>query len=150
MRSFLLLALFLIFSFPSQSLAQIHSVKSDKLHLRSGPSENHSIKCVYSKGFPVKVLQQQGDWVQVTDFENETGWVSKQLLSQTPHVIVSANKGVNKKINIRSGPGVKHPVIGQAYYGVVFSSLGKKGDWRKVRHRSGVSGWIQQNLLWGE
>lgn len=150
-RSSLYLVLLLFLFFPLQTLAQTFSVKSDKINLRSGPGENHSIKCVYSKGFPVKILKKRGDWVQVTDFENEIGWVSKQHLSATPHAIVSMNKGSNKRINIRSGPGFNYPVVGQAYYGVVFSITGKNGDWEKVRHTSsGVSGWIQGNLLWGD
>ena len=63
--------------------------------------------------------------------------------------VVKANKGVNKKINIRSGPGTRYKNVGQAYYGVVFTILGKEGEWRNVRHESGLIGWMQQDFLWG-
>lgn len=141
---------FLFISLPAQALTQTLSVKFDRINLRTGPDESHNIKCVYSKGFPVKLLKTQGDWVQVTDFENEIGWVSKQLLSPSPHAIVSVKKGSKSRINIRSGPGTNYPVVAQSYYGVVFAIIGKKGEWRKVRHSSGLSGWIQENLLWGD
>lgn len=145
-----LLFFFLFISLPLQALTQTLSVKSNRINLRSGPAESHSIICVYSRGFPVKPLKTQGDWIQVADFENEIGWVSKKLLSSSPHAIVSVNKGSKSRINIRSGPGTNYPVVGQSYYGVVFSIIGKKGEWRKVRHSSGLSGWIQENLLWGD
>ncbi|MBB5347507.1 SH3-like domain-containing protein [Desulfoprunum benzoelyticum] len=130
-------------------MAEMLSVKSQKLNLRSGPGQNYSVKCVYSKGFPLKVLKKKGDWAQVRDFQNEVGWVSKQLLATTPHAIVAVNQGKKSKINIRSGPGTNFKVVGQAYYGVVFAVVDKKGQWRKIRHQSGLSGWIQQDLLWG-
>ena len=61
----------------------------------------------------------------------------------------SPDKGKKDKINIRSGPGTNFKVVGQAYYGVVFAVVDKKGRWRKIRHDSGLSGWIQQDFLWG-
>jgi len=148
---FLIFYIFLFFLIidPTNLIAETLSVKSQKINLRSGPGENYSVKCVYSNGFPLKVLEKNGDWVQVTDFENEVGWVSRGLLVTTPHAIVVVNQGKNKRINVRSGPGTKFNIVGQAYYGVVFRVLDKKGPWRKIRHQSGLSGWIQQDLLWG-
>ena len=64
-------------------------------------------------------------------------------------MIVKANKGQDKKINIREKPGTKNKIVGQAYYGVVFNALQKKADWVKVKHESGLTGWIKQSLLWG-
>jgi len=44
---------------PTNLIAETLSVKSQKLNLRSGPGENYSVKCVYSKGFPLKVLEKK-------------------------------------------------------------------------------------------
>lgn len=145
---FYIVIFFSIFD-PASSTAETLAVKSQNLNLRSGPGENYSVKCVYSKGFPLKVVGKKGDWVRVTDFENEDGWASRQLLATTPHAIISANRGQKKKVNIRSGPDNKFNIVGQAYYGVIFTVLEKKGRWRKIRHGSGLTGWIQQDFLWG-
>ena len=140
----------LLFSLPALASAETLYVKTNSLNLRTGPGKDYGIACQYGKGFPLKVLEKKGDWLKVSDFENDVGWVSKQLLARnTPHAIVKANKGVNKKINIRSGPGTRYKTVGQAYYGVVFTVLGKEGEWQKVRHDSGLIGWVQRNLLWG-
>jgi SH3-like domain-containing protein len=151
MRSFVIFVslLLLILSQPISAFAEILSVKSAKINLRSGPGENFKIKCVYYTGFPLKVIKRQGDWVQVSDFEMETGWVSRKYLSTTRYGIVSAYKNQKKRVNIRSGPGNNFPVVGQAYYGVILSISASNGDWRKVHHSSGLSGWIKKSFIWG-
>ncbi len=127
----------------------MRSVNSNNVNLRSGPGTSYEVKWEYGKGFPLIVLQNKGNWVKVKDFENDTGWIYKNLLSTKGHMVVKAFKGKNKKINIRSGPGTKHSVVGQAYYGVVFETLEQKNGWAHVRHESGLKGWIKRSLLWG-
>ncbi|MGI9571537.1 MAG: SH3 domain-containing protein, partial [Desulfobulbia bacterium] len=85
----------------------------------------------------------------VEDFENDTGWLYKKLTSRTGHMIVKVNKDKNKKINIRSGPGTKYPIVGKAYYGVVFKTMKQQDGWAKLKHDSGLEGWIRRDLLWG-
>ena len=98
---------------------------------------------------PLKVISRSGDWLQVRDFENDTGWVHQMTVDQTSCVIVKANKNSLSQINIRSGPGIKNKVVGQAFYGVVFKKLGEKNQWVEVEHGQGVKGWIDRKLLWG-
>ena len=147
---FRVLAVVIVFSIPALATAEILYVKTKSLNLRTGPGKDYAVACQYGKGFPLKVLEKKGDWLKVADFENDVGWVSKQLLTgKTTHAVVKANKNVNKRINIRSGPGTRYKTVGQAYYGVVFTILGKEGEWRKIQHESGLVGWIQQDFLWG-
>ena len=133
----------------TSAYAKMNSIKGDKVQLRSGPGTKYSSKWEYGDGFPLKVLTRKGSWVKVKDFENDTGWVYKQFLSPKPHMIVKVNKGKKKKINIRSGPGTKYKVVGKAYYGVVFETLSQKQGWAKVKHESGLTGWVKRSLLWG-
>jgi SH3-like domain-containing protein len=141
----LFLSLFIL----SPAFAKMRSIDGEKVHLRSGPGTKYSAKWEYGDGFPLKVLTQKGNWVKVKDFENDTGWVFKKYLTSKPHMIVKVNKGKKKKINIRSGPGTKYKAVGKAYYGVVFETLGQKKGWAKVKHESGLTGWIKRSLLWG-
>ncbi len=143
------LSFLVVFSTTYAAYAEMLSIKSDKVNLRSGPGVKYSIKWEYGSGFPVKVLKRKGNWVQVKDFESDTGWVHKTLLQKQPQMIVKVNRGKEQKINIRSKPGTKNKIVGKAYYGVVFKTIGKQSDWVKVQHESGVKGWIRSNLLWG-
>ena len=129
--------------------AEMLSVSSDSVNLRSGPGTNFQIKWEYGKGFPLQVISKKGDWIEVEDFENDKGWIYKPLLSAEGHMIVKVNRNKNKKINIRSGPGTKYKIVGKAYYGVVFQTLEQRDGWAKVQHETGLVGWIKRTLLWG-
>jgi len=59
------------------------------------------------------------------------------------------NKNSKKSINIRQSSSLTANIVGKAYYGVVFQRLEVKSGWVKVRHESGLEGWVKATLLWG-
>lgn len=129
---------------PVASAARMVSVAGAEVHLRSGPSDQNEVKWVLSKGFPLQVIKSQGEWLKVRDFENDEGWIYAPLTSSTPHMIVKSQLA-----NIRSGPGTKYKLTGQARHGVVFRTLERTKNWVKVQHESGKTGWVARKLLWG-
>ena len=130
--------------------AQMLSVKGNNVNLRSGPARSTSTHWEYDNGVPLQVLKKKGDWVQVADFEGDTGWIHKKLLCTAPHFIVTANKkDRTKSINIRQSPSTSALIVAQAQYGVVFETLTTKKGWTQVRHSNGVEGWVSTSLLWG-
>ena len=139
----------LVVLFPMSLMARMVSVAGEDVNLRSGPGTKYSVKWKYGSGLPLKVLKQQGAWIKVEDFERDSGWLHKSLVTDAGHMVVKVNKDKNKKINIRSGPGTNYKIVGKAYYGVVFKTIEQKKGWAKVKHESGVTGWIKRTLLWG-
>jgi SH3-like domain-containing protein len=139
----LLFSLLFVF-IPVACAAKMVSIAKDEAHLRSGPSLKNEVKWVLGEGFPLQVIKSQGKWLKVKDFENDVGWVYAPLTTSTPHMIVK-----KKLVNIRSGPGEKYKVTGQARYGVVFRTLERTRSWVKVKHESGKTGWVASRLLWG-
>ena len=125
------------------------SVAGEKVNLRKGPSTRYPVIWELGEGFPLQVIGSKGSWYKVSDFENDVGWIYKKLVSRKPHLIVKVNKNSKASINIRSGPGTKYKVVGKAEYGVVFETLQRGNDWVKVRHETGLTGWIKRSLLWG-
>ena len=148
LKIILLLLLFSIIS-TDQALAKMGSIDGEKVQLRTGPGTKYASQWEYGDGLPVRILTQKGSWIKVKDFENTTGWVFNKYISNKPHMVVKVNKGKRKRINIRSGPGTKYKAVGMAYYGVVFETLEQKNGWAKVKHESGLTGWIKRSLLWG-
>jgi len=151
-KNYKILIFCMLFScFVTTSLAaKMVSVAGDNVNLRTGPGTKYSVKWKYGSGFPLKILNQKGSWLQVEDFENDSGWIHKSLTSNSGYMIVKVNKGQNKKINIRSGPGTNYSVIGKAYYGVVFKTLDQQKGWAKVKHEDkNIVGWVKRSLLWG-
>lgn len=140
----ILLFCLLFVMIPVVSAAKMVSVAENEVNLRSGPAEENEVLWVLDKGFPLQVIKSQGQWLKVRDFENDVGWLYAPLASPTPHVIVKS-----KLANIRSGPGEKYKLTGQARHGVVFRTLERTKNWIKVQHESGKTGWVARRVLWG-
>lgn len=95
-------------------------------------------------GYPLQVLSTQGDWLKVTDYEKDNGWIHKSLVVSGNTVIVSGSKSVN----MRSEPSTKSSIIANVDRGVVLTKLESRGKWLKLKHSSGLIGWIYKPLLW--
>jgi SH3-like domain-containing protein len=128
----------------AQPAQQMVSVSGSSLNMRSGPGANAPVLWELKKGYPLQVTQRKGNWLQVRDFEGDSGWVARSLTSKTPHHIVKA-----KVANIRSGPGTQHRLVGQADYGEVLRTQEKRAEWVRVERAEGPGGWIAKPLLWG-
>ncbi len=136
---------FLLFStaFSAHS-AEYVSILKDGVNVRTGPSTDKPVYMELFKGYPLKVLERKGEWIKVSDFENDTGWVHSSLTTKGHTVIISASN----KVNMRSGPGTKNAVIANIAKGVVLEIITRQGKWAKVKHLSGTEGWIYSPLLW--
>ena len=143
------LSLFILLVFSSLAFGRMVSVKGSNVNLRSEPSTKATVKWEYSHGFPLKIVTVNGDWAKVSDFEKDTGWIHSSLLSETSYVIVNVFKNSNRSVNIRQEPSTSAKIVGKAYYGVVFQVMERKPDWVKIKHESGLTGWIHTKLIWG-
>lgn len=140
---------FVLFCFSSAAAIEMVSVSGENVYMRNGPGQNQAMLWELSKGFPLMVIGADGKWLKIEDFEGDVGWVHKDLVDKTPHLIVKVSKNFGKTVNMRSGPGKNYRVTGKAAYGVVFKTLEHKNSWVKVRHENGMTGWVKRSLLWG-
>lgn len=143
-RQFLVVASLGVASLTSAFAADMVSIKGSIVNMRSGPSTRTDALWELKKGYPLKVLKRKGSWLQVQDFENDRGWVSRKLTSKTAYHVVKSNTA-----NIRSGPSTKFGIVGKAERGDVLRTRGKKSGWVKVQRASGKSGWVSGKLVWG-
>lgn len=120
------------------------SVARSEVNMRSGPGTRHAAQWALSRGYPLTVVAQRGGWIQVSDFENDRGWLLRSLTNKTPHHIVKASIA-----NLRSAPGTRTRIVGKASYGDVLRTLERRGDWVKVRSERGTTGWVARRLVWG-
>jgi len=139
-----LLAGALALGMPQASAQQMVSVAGEEVNLRSGPGTRYSAEWVLSRGFPLKVVGQRGDWLQVQDFENDKGWILRTLTSSTPYHIVKV-----KTANVRSQPSTSSRVLGKVSYGDALKTLERRSGWVKVQRDGRLRGWISRALLWG-
>jgi SH3-like domain-containing protein len=151
MMSFRRLSACLLFLFLSlgtlASVAQAQqmvSVARETVNMRSAPGTRSTVQWALSRGYPLQVVARKGAWLQVRDFEGDRGWVLRSLTGRTPHHVVKA-----KVANLRGAPGTRARIVGKAFYGDVLRTVERRGEWVRVRHGNGRSGWIARRLLWG-
>ncbi|MBU1404542.1 MAG: SH3 domain-containing protein [Proteobacteria bacterium] len=123
--------------------AEYVSVIKDGVNIRSGPETTKEILWTVFKGFPLQVTSTQGTWAKVVDFEGDTGWIATSLIAKEKTVIVKSETA-----NLRVGAGKDYEIVAAAKRGVVFKPLTTEGDWIKVKHADGTTGWILGKLLW--
>lgn len=129
----------------SSAMAQsMVSVKGNTLNMRSGPGTHTEVLWELPKGYPLQVLKRQSRWLQIKDFEGDTGWVARSFTGSTPHHVVKRSTA-----SVRTGPGTQYRIVGKAEYGEVVRTREKRGRWVRVERSGASNGWIAKSLLWG-
>ncbi len=124
---------------------ELVSVRAPTANLRAGPGTDSEVRWQLRQGYPLLVLQRQGDWLRVRDFEGDEGWIAARLTDTRRHHVVRA-----RVLNLRSGPGREWQVVGQARYGDVLATVRRQGDWVQLRAPSGNGTvWAASDHLWG-
>ena len=136
------LTVILLFLAGSCFAGEFASVMKDGVNIRSGPSTDDEVLWEVFMDYPVEILQRQGDWAQVRDFEGDKGWIYNSLLANKKTMIVKVETA-----NMRSGPSTDDKIIATVQKGVVFTPLEQQGNWIKVRYNNEITGWMYNTLL---
>ena len=125
-------------------LPRFVSLKGNKVNLRRGPSLDYKIDWVYKrKHLPLMILSEFGHWRKVTDFENYTGWIYKDLLSGSRYIIVNREETLlrNKASFNSLGKAIlKREVIGKL--------IDCEGLWCFIRVKN-LRGYVLAEHIWG-
>lgn len=120
------------------------SAAKPEVNMRAGPGTNHPTLWTLAQGYPLEVIQTQGQWLKVRDFEKDVGWVYRPLVSKVPYVVVKS-----RTANVRQTPNAQARIVGKAEYGDVMRQLERRAGWVKVQRTDAPAGWIAHQLLWG-
>ena len=69
--------------------AEYVTVSGDNVNVRTGPGTDNPPSMELFDGYPLKVLQKKGDWMEIADFEGDTGWIHNSLVGKNATVIVN-------------------------------------------------------------
>ncbi|MCS7011739.1 MAG: SH3 domain-containing protein, partial [Anaerolineales bacterium] len=118
------------------------------LNVRSGPGTSYKIVTTLRLGQRVKVLNRQNGWAQL---EQPAGWVYEGYLSyeQNNPAPPSGNSSVygicnTGRLNVRSGPGTSHPIVGSLTYGQRVKILERRNGWARLES---PAGWCYEGYL---
>lgn len=133
------------------------TVNGNNVNIRSGPGTDYDRLTQVSKGTSLIVLAESGSWLQVELPGGDKGWIAGWLVDfvdtstgdtkLSGEYTMPADAGrsalvMKPSVNIRSGPGLQHPVISKTTLGQQLDILSDEGSWYAVRLPGGGSGWI--------
>lgn len=124
--------------------AEYVSVVKDGVNVRTAPNTDAPVSMELFQGYPLMVQGKEGDWLKVTDYENDTGYIHSSLVVKGNTVIVNAKKSAN----MRAEPNTTAPVIADIERGVILTKISVQDKWVKVKHSGGTVGWVSQPLVW--
>jgi SH3-like domain-containing protein len=112
-------------------------------NIRSDPSLAAEVLRSVPPGFPLAIIERQGDWVLVEDFRERRGWVYSTLLADHETVVIRVAKG-----NLRSGPSLTDEIVAKLDYGTVMLLNETRGEWMQVSNSEGFVGWLHDEVIW--
>jgi SH3-like domain-containing protein len=123
------------------------SLKTDRVNVRRGPSNEHQVVWVYArKGLPVEIIAESELWRRVRDSEGEEGWVYHSLLAGRRTALIAPwRKTAQVPMLAAPGAGAQVALLEAGVIGEVQSC---SGQWCRLLV-DGYEGWIAQNMLWG-
>ena len=112
-------------------------------NIRSEPLMAGEVLRSVPPGYPLAVVERQGDWVLVEDFRERQGWVYSSLLSELGTVVIKVGKG-----NLRSEPSINSEIVSKLDYATVMLIEETRGEWVKVSNPEGLFGWLHKEVIW--
>ncbi len=141
------------------SSSSSYQVMASTLNVRSGAGTNHSVIGTLNSGALVTSMGESNGWLKIS-YKGSVGWISKKFTkassggsssggdssSGSSSAGTTAKKGTVtcSKLNVRSGAGTGHSVIGSLSNGESFSYTDESNGWLKISFGSGT-GWISKS-----
>lgn len=134
----------LAFSFSAQAI-EYRSIALAKVITYDAPSKEASKLYILGGGYPVEVIVNLGDWIKVRDNQGGLSWVESTSLSSKRTVLVVT------KTDIKVAEDAASALVATVEKDVVLELLtgSANSNWVKVKHRDGVTGFVQVDKLWG-
>jgi SH3-like domain-containing protein len=133
----------LAFSLSANAL-EFRSIAPAKAILYDAPSLEADKLYILSQSYPVELIVNLNNWVKVRDASGSLSWLESKNLSSKRTVLVIT------KTDIKSAEDPTSAMVATVEKDVVLELVtDRKNGWLKVKHRDGVTGFVQVGSVWG-
>ncbi|MCX7206847.1 MAG: SH3 domain-containing protein [Proteobacteria bacterium] len=123
---------------------EYRSIARHGVVLSEAPADEAKKLFLASKGMPLELLAEQGDWARVRDRTGSLAWLKKTDLSSKHTVQVLKDSAIYKTADAKSA------IIYRAGKDLLLElQENTRTGWLKVKHRDGVVGFIRIEEVWG-
>lgn len=150
MKRILFILLAFVFSVPAAA-AKYATVGAKYANVRTCGGDKCAVKWKAWRFTPLYMMGVSEDkkWVQVRNFNGNTGWIH--------HTMLSEQKGVSAidDVNVRTGPGSSNDIACTVSKGYPLKFISIKGGWIQVQDEPETAGdpvckgWISAAFVWG-
>jgi SH3-like domain-containing protein len=85
------------------------------------------------------------DWIKVRDKQGALSWIEAKQLSANRTLLIAVNGA-----EVKQTPEVTGVLVGRLEKDVVVDFVEPaKAGWVKIKHRDGLTGFIQTSAVWG-
>lgn len=143
--AFVVFALVSCLVFPRLALAEFRSVSVPKAILYDSPSPQANKLFILGQGYPVEVVVVLADWIKVRDKQGALSWIEAKQLSGNRTLLIAVNGA-----EVKQTPEITGVLVGRLEKDVVVDFVEPaKAGWVKIKHRDGLTGFIQTSAVWG-
>lgn len=124
---------------------EFRSVSVPRAVFFDAPSAQAKKLFIVGQHYPVEVIVNLGEWIKVRDNSGALAWIEAKQLSGKRSVLVTAPQA-----EVHATADDTSRLVFRAEKDVVLQLLetGSSG-WAKVRHRDGLTGYVQFSKVWG-
>ena len=113
-------------------------INTRELNVRNGPGVQYLVVDVLYQDDPIQIFEQSGNWYRIgTDL-----WVHKHYIVITFTQLEGIVEDLTG-LNVRSGPGIQHPIVEVLPDGTPVVIEDKSGNWYKI----GTDKWAYYKLI---
>ncbi len=129
-------------------LPRFVSLKSERVNVRRGPSNEHGVAWVFTrKALPVEIIAEYDHWRRIRDSEGAEGWVYHSLLSGR-RTVIAAPWAKGTAVELHSAPNKTSSLVAKVSSGAVGALNSCDGKWCLTEFAD-YEGYISQDRLFG-
>jgi cell wall-associated NlpC family hydrolase len=126
------------------------------VNLYENPSADSEVASQAIHGWPVEILERQGDWARVRTEDEYTGWMEKGAWREGVYAVAGGAETRAAEVATmfahiyREASVTKHaPVVTLPFESrlEVFPALANRAEWLRARLADGTEGWVQAGDL---
>lgn len=117
----------------------VGKVTGSTVNVRAGANPNFEVIHRVTRGEPVIVLDQHGDWYAIELPPEGSCFMAAQFVARNAG---SSGRVTGANVNLRGGPGTKFNALGKLSAGQLVTILGEQDGWLRIVPPSTVRGWI--------
>lgn len=120
------------------------AVAVDAAVLYDAPSVKARKLFILGRDYPVEVLVSIEGWIKVRDAGGELAWIEDRNLADKRTVLVRVPRA-----EVRQSASETAEILFYAEQDVVLDLIEMEGNYAKVRHADGTTGYVRVTQVWG-